>query len=70
MSRNIRVSEPSAEMQIKIIRQRMRLLRKSPGLSGALIADTIQSSSLRIPEDMCRPNVRPADARPSSMFWR
>ena len=39
-------------------------------LSGALIADTIQSSSLRIPEDMCRPNVRPADARPSSMFWR
>lgn len=47
-----------------------RLLRKSPGLSGALIADTIQSSSLRIPEDMCRPNVRPADARPSSMFWR
>ena len=34
------------------------------------IADTIQSSSLRIPEDMCRPNVRPADARPSSMFWR
>lgn len=70
MSRNIRVSEPSAEMQIKIIRARMRLLRKGPGLSGALIADTIQSSSLRIPEDMCRPNARPADARPSSMFWR
>ena len=63
MSRNIRVSEPSAEMQ-------MRLLRKSPGLSGALIADTIQSSSLRIPEDMCRPNARPADERLSSMFWR
>lgn len=70
MSRNIRVSEPSAEMQIKIIRARMRLLRKSPGLSGVLIADIIQSSSLRIPEDMCRPNARPADVRPSSMFWR
>ena len=48
----------------------MQSLRKSPGLSGALIADTIQSSSSRIPEDMCRPNVRPADVRPSSMFWR
>ena len=34
------------------------------------IADIIQSSSLRIPEDMCRPNARPADVRPSSMFWR
>ena len=56
--------------RLKSSGQRMRLLRKSPGLSGALIADTIQSSSLRIPEDMCRPNVRPADARPSSMFWR
>mgnify|MGYP007129498904 CR=1 FL=1 len=70
MSRNIRVSEPSAEMQIKSSGQRMRLLRKSPGLSGVLIADIIQSSSLRIPEDMCRPNARPADVRPSSMFWR
>lgn len=56
--------------RLKSSGQRMRLLRKSPGLSGALIADTIQSSSLRIPEDMCRPNARPADARPSSMFWR
>ena len=56
--------------RLKSSGQRMRLLRKSPGLSGALIADTIQSSSLRIPEDMCRPNVRPADARPSSMFWK
>lgn len=70
MSRNIRVSEPSAEMQIKIIRAKDAIASQSPGLSGALIADTIQSSSLRIPEDMCRPNVRPADARPSSMFWR
>lgn len=70
MSRNIRVSEPSAEMQIQSSGQRMQSPRKSPGLSGALIADTIQSSSLRIPEDMCRPNARPADARPSSMFWR
>lgn len=56
--------------RLKSSGQRMRLLRKSPGLSGALIADTIQSSSLRIPEDMCRPNARSADARPSSMFWR
>lgn len=70
MSRNIRVSEPSAEMQIKIIRAKDAMLRKSPGLSGVLIADIIQSSSLRIPEDMCRPNARPADVRPSSMFWR
>ena len=70
MSRNIRVSEPSAEMQIKIIRAKDAIASQKPGLSGALIADTIQqSSSLRIPEDMCRPNARPADARPSSMFW-
>ena len=45
MSRNIRVSEPSAEMQIKIIRAKDAMLRKSPGLSGVLIADIIQSSS-------------------------
>lgn len=70
MSRNIRVSEPSAEMQIKIIRAKDAIASQKPGLSGALIADTIQSSSLRIPEDMCRPNARPADERPSSMFWR
>ena len=56
--------------RLKSSGRKMRLLRKSTGLSGALIADTIQSSSLRIPEDMCRPNARPADARPSSMFWR
>ena len=56
--------------RLKSSGQRMQSLRKSPGLSGAFIADTIQSSSLRIPEDMCRPNARPADERPSSMFWR
>ena len=44
--------------RLKSSGQRMQSLRKSPGLSGALIADTIQSSSLRIPEDMCRPNAK------------
>ena len=39
MSRNIRVSEPSAEMHIKNPSgAKMQSLRKSPGLSGALIA--------------------------------
>lgn len=70
MSRNIRVSEPSAEMQIKIIRAKDAIASQKPGLSGVLIADIIQSLSLRIPEDMCRPNARSADVRPSSMFWR
>ena len=42
----------------------MGLLRaKAQDCQGALIADTIQSLSLRIPEDMFRPNTRPADAR-------
>ena len=56
--------------RLKSSGQRMQSLPKSPGLSGVLIADTIQLSSLRIPEGMCRPNARSADARPSSMYWR
>lgn len=67
MSKNIRVSEPSAEMQIKIIRAKDAIASQKPRI---VRCPYIQSSSLRIPEDMCRPNVRPADARPSSMFWR
>ena len=68
MSRNIRVSEPSAEMQIKIIRAKDAIASQKPRI---VRCPYCRHNSIIVFEDTrghVQPNVRPADARPSSMF--
>ena len=67
MSRNIRVSEPSAEMQIKIIRAKDAIASQKP---RTVRCPYCRHNSIIVFEDTRRPNARPADARPSSMYWR
>ena len=70
MSRNIRVSEPSAEMQIKIIRAKNAIASQKPRI---VRCPYCRHNSIIVFEDTrghVQTNARSADARPSSMFWR
>ena len=68
MSKNIRITEPSAEMLSKIIRAREAIAAQNRDISNVRTANITLSSYMRTQEVMSKQSAKSAERSPSSMF--
>ena len=68
MSKNIRITEPSAEMLSKIIRAREAIAAQKPRYIKCHTASITQSSYMRTQEVMSKQSAKSAEKSPSLMF--